>query len=72
MTRRLACGVYLVLRSDGAVYLGGTDRPTLKADLHLAPVLDEVAVLAADAAACATMPDADEQIHRLLDDHEPA
>ena len=44
-----ACGVHLVPRTDGAVYLGGTNRLTLDADPGQAASLDEVAVLAADA-----------------------
>ncbi|MEV0493668.1 NAD(P)/FAD-dependent oxidoreductase [Streptomyces atratus] len=45
-----ACGVHLVPRTDGSLYLGGTNRLTLNADPEQAPVLDEVAVLAADVA----------------------
>jgi glycine oxidase len=45
-----ACGVHLVPRADGALYLGGTNRLTLDAGAAQAPALDEVAVLASDAA----------------------
>ncbi|MFD9605286.1 NAD(P)/FAD-dependent oxidoreductase [Streptomyces sp. NPDC059970] len=46
-----ACGAHLVPRTDGTLYLGGTNRLTLDADPAQAPSLDEVAVLASDAAA---------------------
>lgn len=45
-----ACGVHLVPRDDGTLYLGGTNRLTMDASPDLAPALDEVAVLAGDAA----------------------
>jgi glycine oxidase len=45
-----ACGVHLVPRADGCLYLGGTNRLTLDADPEQAPSLDEVLVLASDAA----------------------
>lgn len=45
-----ACGTHMVPRADGALYLGGTNRLTLDADPERGPALDEVAVLAADAA----------------------
>ncbi|MER5358558.1 FAD-dependent oxidoreductase [Streptomyces sp. NPDC002785] len=45
-----ACGIHLVPRTDGALYLGGTNRLTLDADPEQPPALDEVAVLATDAA----------------------
>ena len=46
-----ACGVHLVSRADGTLYLGGTNRLTLDADPQQAPALNEIAVLAGDAAA---------------------
>ncbi|MFF9593824.1 NAD(P)/FAD-dependent oxidoreductase [Streptomyces sp. NPDC014646] len=46
-----ACGIHLVPRTDDTLYLGGTNRLTLDPDLEQPPALDEVAVLAADAAA---------------------
>jgi glycine/D-amino acid oxidase-like deaminating enzyme len=45
-----SCGAHLVPRIDGALYLGGTNRLTLEPDPSAGPVLDELAVLAADAA----------------------
>jgi hypothetical protein len=45
-----ACGVHLVPRADGSLYLGGTNRLTLDAGAAQPPALDEVAVLAGDAA----------------------
>lgn len=44
-----ACGVHLVPRADGALYLGGTNRLTLDADPEQAPAMDEVMVLGSDA-----------------------
>ena len=46
-----ACGIHLVPRADGTLYLGGTNRLTLDADPQQPPTLDELAVLAADATA---------------------
>ncbi|MER5362695.1 FAD-binding oxidoreductase [Streptomyces sp. NPDC002785] len=46
-----ACGTHLVPRTDGTLYLGGTNRLTLDADPGQPPGLDEVAVLATDSAA---------------------
>ncbi|MGW1189238.1 NAD(P)/FAD-dependent oxidoreductase [Streptomyces sp. NPDC002559] len=46
-----ACGTHLVPRTDSTLYLGGTNRLTLDADPDQPPGLDEVAVLATDAAA---------------------
>jgi glycine oxidase len=45
-----ACGVHLVPRADGTLYLGGTNRLTLDADPEQAPALDEIAVLSTEAA----------------------
>ena len=46
-----SCGAHLVPRIDGTLYLGGTNRLTLDPDPSAGPVLDELAVLAADAGA---------------------
>ncbi|MFE7111161.1 NAD(P)/FAD-dependent oxidoreductase [Streptomyces sp. NPDC057575] len=46
-----ACGTHLVPRTDGTLYLGGTNRLTLDADPDQPSGLDEVAVLATDSAA---------------------
>lgn len=46
-----ACGVHLVPRADGTLYLGGTNRLSMDASPDQAPALDEVAVLAGDATA---------------------
>lgn len=45
-----ACGVHLVPRADGSLYLGGTNRLTLDADPEQSPALDELLVLGSDAA----------------------
>ncbi|MFE2914783.1 NAD(P)/FAD-dependent oxidoreductase [Kitasatospora indigofera] len=46
---RFACGVHLVPREDGTLYLGGTNRLTLAPDPHLAASVDEAASLLHDA-----------------------
>lgn len=45
-----ACGVHLVPRADGTLYLGGTNRLTITPDPDRAATLDELALLATDAA----------------------
>jgi len=45
-----ACGVHLVPRDDGSVYLGGTNRLTTTPDPSRPATLDELAVLASDSA----------------------
>jgi glycine oxidase len=45
-----ACGVHLVPRDDGTLYLGGTNRLTISPDPNRHPTLDELALLAGDAA----------------------
>jgi glycine/D-amino acid oxidase-like deaminating enzyme len=44
-----ACGVHLVPRADGTLYLGGTNRLTMNPDTGRRASLDELGVLIADA-----------------------
>jgi glycine/D-amino acid oxidase-like deaminating enzyme len=44
-----ACGVHLVPRHDGTLYLGGTNRLTINPDPHQPATLDELAMLFAGA-----------------------
>ncbi|MGW1106811.1 NAD(P)/FAD-dependent oxidoreductase [Streptomyces sp. NPDC002540] len=73
-----ACGTHLVPRTDGTLYLGGTNRLTLDADPDQPPGLDEVAVLATDSAAlmdprltAATLQDARMGLRPYTLDHLP-
>ncbi|MEV5204508.1 FAD-binding oxidoreductase [Streptomyces sp. NPDC053720] len=73
-----ACGTHLVPRTDGTLYLGGTNRLTLDADPDQPPGLDEVAVLATDSAALldprlktATLQDARTGLRPYTLDHLP-